>query len=60
MQERVDDYRTFGVANIWVLDPSTQRGYNCRFSGFLDATEFTIPGTPIGLVLSELFARVRR
>jgi Uma2 family endonuclease len=60
MQERVDDYRTFGVANIWVLDPATQRGYDCRSSGFLGATDFAIPGTPIRLVLSELFARIRR
>jgi len=60
MQERIDDYRLFGVANIWVLDPATQRGYNCQSSGFLDATEFSIPGTPIHLSLAELFARIRR
>jgi Uma2 family endonuclease len=60
MQERINDYREFGVANIWVLDPATQRGYDCRSSGFLDATEFSIPGTPIRLSLSELFARIRR
>jgi len=60
MQERINDYREFGVANIWVLDPATQRGYDCRLSGFLDATEFAIPNTPIRLVLSELFAKIRR
>jgi Uma2 family endonuclease len=60
MQERIDDYRQFGVGNIWVLDPVTQRGYDCRPAGFLDATEFAIPGTPIRLVLSQLFARIRR
>jgi Uma2 family endonuclease len=60
MQERIDDYREFGVANIWVLDPAKQRGYDCNSSGFLDATEFAISGTPIRLVLSELFAKIRR
>jgi Uma2 family endonuclease len=60
MQERVDDYRDFGVTNIWVLDPATQKGYDCTSSGFLDATEFAISGTPIRLVLSELFANIRR
>ena len=58
MQERINDYREFGVANIWVLDPATQRGYDCRLSGFLDATEFAIPDTPIRLVFSELFAKL--
>jgi Uma2 family endonuclease len=60
MQERVDDYRDFGITNIWILDPATQKGYDCTSSGFLDATEFTIQGTAIRLVLSELFARIRR
>jgi Uma2 family endonuclease len=60
MQERVDDYRAFGVKHIWVLDPATQRGYDCGSEGFLDAREFVIPNTPIRLALSELFARVRR
>ena|ERR1700742_1405040 len=60
MQERIDDYRNFGISNIWVLDPATQRGYDCNSSGFLEATEFTVTGTPIRLVLSELFAKIRR
>lgn len=60
MQERISDYRDFGVANIWVLDPATQRGYDCHASGLLDATEFSIPDTPIRLVLSELFSKIRR
>jgi Uma2 family endonuclease len=60
MQERIDDYRSFGVANIWILDPATQRGYDCQTSGFLDATEFKVANTPIRLILPELFARMRR
>ena len=60
MQERIKDYLEFGVENIWILDPATQRGYDCKRSGFLDATEFNIPKTPIRLVLSDLFARMRR
>jgi Uma2 family endonuclease len=60
MQERIEDYRQFGVANIWILDPGTRRGYDCRPSGWLEAAEFEIPNTPIRLVLSEIFARLRR
>jgi len=60
MQERIDDYRAFGVGNIWVLDPATQRGYDCNSSGFLEAAEFAISGTSIRLSLPELFARIRR
>ena len=60
MQERVDDYRDFGVPNIWIIDPATQRGYECNTSGFLETTEFVVTGTPLKLVLTELFARIRR
>ena len=29
MQERVDEYRAFGVPNIWILDPVKRRAYLC-------------------------------
>jgi Uma2 family endonuclease len=60
MQERVNDYRELGVANIWVLDPATQKGYDCGSGSFINADEFTVPHTPIRLVLAELFAEMTR
>jgi len=60
MQDRIDDYRKFGVSSIWILDPATQRGYDCQSSGWLEATEFAVSNTPIRLVLSQIFARMRR
>ena len=60
MQDRIDDYRKFGVSSIWILDPATQRGYDCQSSGWLEATEFAVSNTPIRLVLSQTFARMRR
>jgi Uma2 family endonuclease len=59
-QERVNDYHALGVGNIWVLDPATQKGYDCSSGSFLKADEFAVPGTPIRLVLSELFAGMTR
>lgn len=60
MQERIEDYRRFGVENIWLLDPGTKRGYDCRPSGWLEATKFEISKTAIRLMLSDLFASMRR
>lgn len=60
LQERIRDYQRFGVQNIWIIDPATQQGYDCQPSGWLDATEFTVPNTPTKLALPDLFARMRR
>jgi len=60
MQERISDYQQFGVRNIWIIDPATQRGYDCRPNGWLDAREFGVPNTPIRLVLADIFSRMRR
>lgn len=57
MRERVDDYLNFGIAHIWILDPVARLGYVCSRTGFQEpeAGVLTVPGTPIRLVLSELF-----
>ena len=34
LQERINDYRAFGVANIWVLDPIKRRAYVCNLGDF--------------------------
>jgi Uma2 family endonuclease len=54
--ERVEDYRHFGVKNVWIIDPATQQGYDCQEQGILNAHEFSVEGTPIRLALAELFA----
>ena len=37
--ERLDDYMAMGVANIWVIEPRTRRGYSYNANGFADATD---------------------
>ena len=58
LQARVDDYVAFGVAHIWVIDPSTRHAYVAGRAGFIevDSGAFEVPGTPIRVSISELFA----
>ena len=62
MRERVDDYLNFGVKHVWIVDPATQRAYVCSRTGFQEPESgiLTVPGTPIRLVLSELFKQVEQ
>lgn len=61
MRERVDDYLNFGVQHVWILDPATKRAYVCTHTAFQEPTngELVVPGTPIRLILSELFNQVQ-
>jgi Uma2 family endonuclease len=58
MQERVDDYRAFGVPNIWVLDPAKRRAYVCMHGDFREPEGeiLEIALTPIRIHLRELFS----
>jgi Uma2 family endonuclease len=37
--DRLDDYLAMGVANIWVVEPKTRRGYSYTTDGFLEAKD---------------------
>jgi Uma2 family endonuclease len=61
-QRRIDDYLGFGLEHIWILDPETRRAWTADHSGLHPAQkdELAVPGTPIRVVLSELFAELDR
>jgi Uma2 family endonuclease len=60
MQDRIDDYRAFGVPNIWVLDPVKRRAYVCMHGDFREPIDETleVSGSPIRIPLRELFAEL--
>jgi Uma2 family endonuclease len=58
MQKRIDDFRQFGVPNIWVVDPGTRVGWNCSDGNWIRQEGFEVVGTPIYLSLNELFTQI--
>jgi Uma2 family endonuclease len=62
MQAKSAEYRTFGIENIWVIDPEPRIAY--RYAGAaleeVRTGELTVPETPIRVVLSEMFAELDR
>jgi Uma2 family endonuclease len=57
MQERIDDYLTFGVPYVWVIDPRTQRAWAYTKDGSHEVADGILrtenPG--IELPLPEIF-----
>ena len=62
MTERTDEYLDFGIEHIWIVDPKRRLAYRVTRAGLELAPtgEITVPGTPIHIVLSELFAELDR
>ena len=55
MQQRVDDYRRFGVSHVWIVDPVKRVGWDCSDGNWIRKARFEASGTPIYLDLEELF-----
>lgn len=62
IRQRVDDYLRFGTQHVWVVDPELRKAYVCSATGFQEPPNaiLEIPGTPIRVVLSDLFAELDR
>jgi Uma2 family endonuclease len=62
MQEKAAQYRTFGIENIWIVDPEPRLVYTYTSAGLeeVQTGELIVPETPIRVVLSELFAELDR
>lgn len=62
IRQRVDDYLCFGTQHVWIVDPELRKAYLGSATGFQEPVNavLEIPGTPIRIVLSELFAELDR
>ena len=62
LQDRIDDYRFFGVPNIWILnpDPAKPRAYVCILGGFREPEDgvLEVPGSPIRIPIKDLFSEL--
>jgi Uma2 family endonuclease len=57
---RIDDFLVFGVENIWIFDPELRMAYTATSGGLhpVRSDELSVPGTPIRVMLRELFAEL--
>jgi Uma2 family endonuclease len=62
MQEKAAEYRSFGIEHIWIIDPESRLAYRYADSALEEVRsgELAVSGTPIRVVLSEMFAELDR
>jgi len=62
MEGKAAEYRSFGVENIWVIDPGTRIAYRYTSAGLEEVRtgELIVPDTSIRVALSELFSELDR
>ena len=55
MRERVQDYLTFGVPYVWILDPATRQAWRCIPEGTLEVSELRTENPETVVPLADLF-----
>jgi Uma2 family endonuclease len=58
IDEWLRNFASFGVPNLWVIDPETRMGWDCSDGNWVRKERFEVANTPIYLSLPELFAKV--
>ena len=57
MQTKIDDYLSFGVGHIWIVDPRAKKGWSYTREGRRESTEVLATSDPrLTLSLDEVFA----
>ena len=55
LQDKVDDYLSFGVPHVWVIDPRTRKAFEYTPAGMHEIAELKTPAPPIAIPLAALF-----
>ena len=55
VQERIDDYLSFGVRHVWVLDPRSRKAYDFTSDGMHEVNELRAEQPEISVPLQALF-----
>jgi Uma2 family endonuclease len=60
MQRRVDDYLNFGVRHVWLIDPTSRRGWVCDSNGMHEAKDGMLrtDAEEVALDLPAIFAAI--
>jgi len=55
VQERVDDYLSFGVRHVWIIDPRSRKAYLCAAEGMREVAELRAANPDLAIPLAAVF-----
>jgi Uma2 family endonuclease len=56
LQVKIDDYLSFGVENVWIIDPAERKGWSYTREGRHESTEVLTTSAPnLSISLAEIF-----
>ena len=58
IEARMSNFRSFGVPNLWVVDPETRSGWDLSDGNWVRKERLEVANSPIYLSLPELFAQI--
>ena len=57
MQEKIDDYLTFGVENLWIIDPRRKKAFWADSAGIHEAADSILRAESIQMNLSTMWPK---
>jgi Uma2 family endonuclease len=58
LMQKLEEFRVWGVPNIWVIDPATQRFSIYTELGFQNVSSFALANYPFQLAPADLFSQL--
>ena len=58
LMQKLEEYRAWGVPNIWVIDPATRRFSIYTELGLQNVSSFTLAGYPFVFTPADLFSEL--
>jgi Uma2 family endonuclease len=55
VRERINDYLSFGVSYVWLLDPATRKAFRWTKDGMQEVPELRTKNPEIAVTLNSLF-----
>jgi Uma2 family endonuclease len=54
VRDKLEEYRAWGVAHVWLVDPQSRRMYSCD-NGFAEVTSLAVPELGVEVQPADIF-----